>query len=345
MLALLGRGRSPAPNTLITVSGPPAREPSRLLGFLAGEFAGDVARLWPAPHTQFLTAPTERRHLACLALSLGQQGAAVARSLTGPFKRAIRALAPDAPSGLPRALGRLGETAWAADEYRLLIERLADRRTAKVLNHAEAIDPLAVKTLSTLPPPVQGAGAGRFALSESQAVLLAECFEALARRDGPEAAEAIARRWAVSRDAKALFRRVSADLAPAACAPPHPGTDLLVPLTTRKALADAGRRYRNCLAGRVLDGWNHYYEWLGEPGAVICVVDDYLFGWRLDEALAADNAPVAPAARRALEGELIRMGVHVGRTAWELRNLVDRANTAGFTLKPTTETVDELFGD
>ena len=344
MLAWISRGaRSPAAQHLKVVSGPIAgREPSALLGFLAGEFAADIAVLWPAPHTPFLVADAARRHLACLALTLRSGG--VRHALEGPFKRAVRALAPASPAGLVRALGRLGETAWSPEDYQLTLGRLADPAASKALHHADAISTRKVRVLATLPAGIVAAGEGRFLLTEDQSALLAECYDGVARRDGVRAASDFARRWAQAASPAALFERVSGDVAPQSSAPPHPGMARLVPLDTRKALADAGRRYHNCLAGRVLDGWNHYYEWLGSPGAIVSISRDHLFGWRLNEALGVQNAILPAETRSQIETELWEMDVHLGRSAWQLRDLVDCAARDAFALPPCTEAVNEAFG-
>lgn len=324
--------RKSADQTSLTKDASPSREASTLLAFIAGEFAHEVARLWPAPHTQFVLAPAARRQLVFLALALQRgaegwtAGASFARkALEAPLKTAIRELAPGAPPGLARALGRIGETAWQAEEYGLLLQRLADPRTAKVLRHATTISPLDVRVLSSLPPTLVEAGGTILRLTEDQCRLLAECFGGIERRDGPDAAAAIAHRWARAHDPAGLFRLVGTDLAPAKAKPPFAGTDQLVPLETRDALAEAGRRFRNCLEGRVLDGWTHYYEWRVGKGAVVAISRDHLFGWRLDEALGEGNAVLDPETVRAVETELRSLGVHVGRSAWTLEQQVREA--------------------
>ena len=103
-------------------------------------------------------------------------------------------------------------------------------------------------------------------------------------------------------------------------------------MATREALADAARRFRNCLDGRDLEGWTHYYEWRGEPGAVVAISRDSLFGWRLDEALGVGNALLPTATQEALETDLRAMGVHLGRSAWTLQSLVRQAAQPGFVL-------------
>src|SRR5581483_1741537 len=116
--------------------------PSPLLTHLTGDFARRIAGLWPEPHRPFVEAASERRHLVCIGLSRtdGQLDAELAAAAIGaPFRRALKKLVPDAPDGLARALQRLGEVAWPSEDYRHLLNLLAEAETSKVLRHAEAI--------------------------------------------------------------------------------------------------------------------------------------------------------------------------------------------------------------
>lgn len=124
----------------------PARsaEPSPLLIHLAGEFADRLALLWPAPHTAFLAAGANQRHLVAIGLSHGSLEADLRGVLVMPFKHALRAVLPNAPRGLTRALGRLGETLWTARDYGLLLAVLLRPEPAKVLAHATVIAPALV---------------------------------------------------------------------------------------------------------------------------------------------------------------------------------------------------------
>src|SRR5687767_14704938 len=101
----------------------PARtEPSALLTLIAGEFAPEIAKVWPEPHSGFLTAPAARRHLACITLVLGRDVARLANVLTDARTRdVIRVALGHKSTGLERALARLGETAWSAGAYRRLM--------------------------------------------------------------------------------------------------------------------------------------------------------------------------------------------------------------------------------
>lgn len=326
-----------------------AGEPTSLLTHLAGEFASRIARVWPAPHGEFVTASPERRHLACLALTLGRDLLPVREALLdAPLRRLLKALVPAAPDGLRRALGRLGEVAWTADDYQRLLLLLADPRGAKALRHAEIISSKVVGRLAVLPPPMAGALYLAWELSDEAAAAVREAYEAIAFRDGRAEGERLAARWARAETGKALVAMVADDLClePPPC--PFEGTARLRPLTTRAAMGEAARRFGNCLAGQV---WRAacgdvvYFEWTDGPGAVVAVARCHVFGWRLDEARGAQNAVLPEAVRNELIGELSLMGVHAGRTGWELERALRNALQPDFRLRPHARVVGELFGE
>lgn len=342
MFALQARSAAP----VVTV-GPP----SALLTFIAGELAPRVAGLWPQSHTPFLTAPAERRHLVCLALALAPEAtpAAPERLLDLSLKAAVKEALSSPPAGLARVLGRLGETALPPQGYVDLLRLLQCDVAGKALRHADRIDADFVRGLAALPKAfVHARSGGGFALTAAQARLLAEAYASVERAQGPADAEAAARRWAAAKSAKALFDGLVDCLTPELPAPPFPGSERLRPLATKAAMRDAARRYRNCLRGRIssaADGTSAYYEWAGPPGVVVELVRDAVHGWRLDEARTINNDAVPAAAREAINAELRGMGVYVGRTAWQLRNLAERAHERGFRFETEEQSVAELYGD
>jgi hypothetical protein len=321
--------------------------PSRLLVHLAGDFASEVAAVWPEPHTAFVLAEASRRHLVCLALSLNAERpvaagpAFAAEALDGAFKRAVAALVPDAPRGLVRALGRLGEIAWSGADYRRLLELLGQPAPAKVLHHATAISRSEVETLASLPAMLTVAGGTILRLTPDQARLVALCHAGIATREGAERAGEIARRWAIVQNTAALLNQVREDLCVQHVEPFHPGSERLRPLATRAELADASRRYRNCLDGREPDPESHYYEWLGPPGVIVNIVKDSLWGWALDEGrLEGNDLPDGP-VREAITAELRAMGVHVEPRRWNLNRMLTRAGSEGFVF-PTPDALSAM---
>jgi hypothetical protein len=326
---------------------PVRAEPTSLLKLVAGEFALRVARLWAAPHEPFLAAPAARRHLVCLALALGRDVAGLGvLILDRRLPEAIVAAAGRPIPGLSRALGRMGDCAWSAEAYRQLLRLLADPKAAKVLRHAERIEQEMVEQLAVLPPPLAGAVSLAARLERQQVELLVEAYEALCFQSGKARAAVVAGRWARFETAKALFAAVKADLCPEPASPPRAGGFRLRPLTSKRDFVEAARRYRNCMAEQTpfaASGWSAYYEWTGEPGAIVEIGGDHIFGWRLEQARLADNEPVPHHLREEIISELALMGVHVGRSGWEL----DRAlrGFAGHWRPPSVEdVVAEAFG-
>lgn len=318
-----------------------------LLSHVAGAFAPAVARLWPAPHAPFLTAAAPRRHLVCLALAHGLDEAATLHALLSlRLRRAIPRALVAAPAGLERALGRMGDVAWPSAAYRKLVQLLADPKAAKVVRHAERLEADAIGRLAALPAPLGEAAHLALDLDAAGVAALREAYEALRFRAGERAAQAAAAGWARADGVRALLEAVRYDLTPEPLAPPHPGTARLTPIVSKAELRDAARRLRNCLDDRApyaATGWSAYYLWQGPPAAVFEISRDHVYGWRLDEARIARNAAVPPEVREEIISELALMGVHVGRSGWEL----DRALNAlrgGPGLRPVEDAVAEVFG-
>ncbi|MFN4176261.1 hypothetical protein [Phenylobacterium sp.] len=323
--------------------------PTSLLKLVAGEFAGRVAVLWPEPHGGFLTASAQRRHLVCLGFAVGADVQALAAAIMGArLRHVVSAVVGTPPAGLERVLGRLGEIAWDAEAYRLLLTLLARPAPAKVLRHAEAVDVGLVRRLAGLPAPMEDAVRLARELTPEGLAVLCEAHEALRFRDGAGAAEEAAGRWAKAGSVRALFAAVRDDLTPEPGAPPHPGTARLRPLATKAALRDAARRYRNCLADRMphaASGWSAFYEWAGPPGAVVEVARDHVFGWRPEEARLAGNRPVPEPLRDEIMADLALMGVHVGRSGWQLDRLLREDVGRGYRFWPVEAEVAEAFGE
>ncbi|MBU1374765.1 MAG: hypothetical protein KKE02_06920 [Alphaproteobacteria bacterium] len=325
----------------------PARtEPTALLKLVAGDFAPAVARLWPEPHTPFLTASATRRHLVCLGFALDRDVGVLA--LTGRLREAIGAVLGSSPPGLERALGRLGETAWTAATYRKLLELLPEPKPAKLLRHAETIDQGAVARLSRLPAPMGRSLGLAMLITDDGATAVAEAAGAIAVRSGAEAAIAAATRWADAETEAALFEAVREDLYPELPAPPFAGTATLRPLATKAALREAARRYENCLATRVnhaVGGFAAYYEWTEGEGAVVEISRDAIFGWRLEEAKGPSNDVLDKDARAALIAELTALGVYVGRSGWQIERALSADAGRGWRLPTVADDLAEVFGD
>jgi hypothetical protein len=322
--------------------------PSPLLSHLAGEFADRIARLWPHPHADFLTASTAQRHLTCLGLTLGVEEAAVRKALYLPLKRAVRLLVTERPDGLVRALHHMGETAWKAADYHRLLALLARTESAKLLRHAAVIDPDLVGSLAAFPPALLRAGLGELKLTAAQSALASEIWLAVEARDGPWVAAALAERLAKAKTVHAMFVTLREAMTEAIPPPPFVSGPRLRPIATREGFHEVAGRFNNCLRDQVetaAAGFFAFYEWSGTPGAVVQIRRDSLFGWTLEEVRLRDNQIMTAADRPALLEDLRTMGVHIGRPQWALHRDCWEALSLGYELEPIDQAVSHCFGD
>ncbi|MDR3471874.1 MAG: hypothetical protein P4M09_09330, partial [Devosia sp.] len=256
---------------------------------------------------------------------------------------------PAAPPGLARALERLGEPCWSAEDYQALLRVLASRAGGKPLRHAEAITPAQVRVLDRLPTPLLDQGLGGRVKTDVAAALIAEAWRAIASRDGEAVASALPARWGAADGPKALAELIVDDLEPAVAPPPFPGSERLRPLADKAALVDAAKRYRNCLRRELCwagQGVSAYYEWIEAPGAVVEITNDRLYGWSLEQARTVGNDPVPEPIRAGIIAELRAWGVRVGRPVWWLINdLREAAENPRAIIDDEAKVIAELFGD
>jgi len=78
---------------------------------------------------------------------------------------------------------------------------------------------------------------------------------------------------------------------------------------------------------------------------VIELTPDSYFGWRLDQARLENNKSVDDATRAAIVEELRGMGVHVGRSAWQIRHALERAGSPNFELESVDAAIADYFTD
>ncbi len=86
-------------------------------------------------------------------------------------------------------------------------------------------------------------------------------------------------------------------------APPLSIPNLLEPLTSEEALAEEGRKMRNCaasLAERVQAGSYFIYRWLGDERATVAIARRRNGRWKIAEVKALANAPVKPETKSAI---------------------------------------------
>ena len=231
----------------------------------------------------------------------------------------------EAPGGLMKALGRLGEVLWEASDYARFLGLFAEADAGRVLRHMTVIAADRLALIGTLPEALRRAGIIAHLPALPAAVEdLADAYRLALRIQGTSEAVAIAQRWDRASNALALFDMAAEALQPVRFGQVLPAPRLpesFVPVADRKALVSVALEFRNCLrdftgdlaAGRmavftVREG--------GEMAAVALRQDPA--GWRLAEAKGRQNEDVSDDALRRIVSVLEGAGVRTGESTWVL---------------------------
>ena len=319
-----------------------ARVATPLLAHLAGAHAPAIARVWPAPHVEFLTLSAARRHLAAIGLKcVRADEAAPLRGLIerAPLRDALAFALRPVPRGLARALTLMGETLWAEAEYDALLALLMEPNGNLVLRHLAAINPDVVARLAALPEELRAARIVENTQTAYAASVLGEAYAA-ARYINPKRPERdLVLAWSRAASAEALMRGAIDALKPDRFGRIGPAPDLPKPyrrLTGRAPVEAAALRFRNCIAGYL---WElaadelAIFTWDGEPAAVVALKRD-VGGWRFAEALAEENAPLPERVLLAMAADMERAGVRVGAPIRALEDKLESLADAAVASRP-----------
>jgi hypothetical protein len=300
-----------------------------LLGFLAGPHADTIASVWPAPHSGFLTLPTARRHAA--AILLGREadlrGADIVRAVERARDREVAHLVMqgEAPGGLMKALGRLGEVLWDAGDYAQFLGLFAEEDAGRVLRHMPVIAADRLALIGLLPPALHQAGIiARLPASTAAVEDLAAAFRLALRIHGAGEASAIAQRWGRASDTLGLFDMAAEALQPVQFGQMQPVPRLpegFVPVADRKALVSIALDFRNCLrdfSGDLAAGRMAVFTVREGSERVAVALRQDPAGWRLAEALCRLNAAVSDGALQRIVSVLEVAGVRTGESTWAI---------------------------
>jgi len=302
-----------------------------LLGHVAGLHAERIARFWPAPHAGFLTLPAARRHAAAILLerrwnSSTDDGVdivhAVERARDADLARIL--MQGEAPGGLMKALGRMGEILWEARAYADLLKLFADADAVKVLRHMPQIEADRLGLIAAVPSALRVPGILVNLPDRVEAVEdLSEAYRLALRIHGAAEAGRIVQRWGRATSSVALFDMAADALQPSefgrVMAPPAL-PDWFAPVRTRKALNEIALEFRNCLRDFASDlalGRMAVYavRKSSSPPVAMALRQDAA-GWRLAEALLKNNDDPSDAQLRSLVDVLAGCGVRTGEPAW-----------------------------
>lgn len=326
------------PMTLPAALGAARMQPvSPLLAFLAGEHANAIARLWPAPHGEFLALPAARRHAAAILASRPDIAPAhiewmAARARDSDL--AAELFGSGVPGGLMKALGRMGEVLWPAEDYARFLALFADEAARVLIRHTPRLAPETLAVVAALPPLLRQASIVTHLGTDHAGVAdLAAAWAMALRVRGAAAAGDLAQRLGRAKGKAALFDMARQSIEPLEfCQPPAPpalGQPFLA-VRTSDALSGTALEFRNCLRDFVAElalGRMAVFVWRGEGGPAAVALRHDPAGWRLAEARGRDNLDLGDEALMQVVVAVREAGVRTGESwGWLHRRLEDRAD-------------------
>jgi len=315
----------------------PAATP--LLGFLAGEHTGALARVWPAPHEDFLALPAARRHAAAILSARGDYTAGrlqwmTARARDGEL--AAELFGRPAPGGLMKALGRMGEVLWRTADYARFLDLFGEGAACVLIRHMKTLGADTLGIVAVLPPGLRQASiVTHLGTEEAAAADLAAAWAMALRIRGPRAGPDIAQRFGRATTPGGLFGMARDAIHPPAFGPVGPFPELpppFQPVRQLDMLNAVALEFRNCLrdfVGDLAAGRMAVFVWRGEGGPAALALRQDPAGWRLAEARARDNLDLEDAVLMAIVSGVEAAGVRTGESwGWLHRRLEDRAHDA-----------------
>lgn len=303
-----------------------------LLSFLAGPHAEAIAAAWPAPHGAFLALPAARRHAAAILLARGERDL---RDLVALVERrrdsqvAAQLVGPNAPGGLVKALARMGETLWRAEDYELFLKLFVGSSANRVLRHMERIEPGRLELINELPERLREAQLVGHVTSVQAARDIGLALRLIEAMNGEDQRRRVEQSLLKSKSADSLFQKAAAALRAERFVGPSPPPALpahFKPVHTMVDLERVALEFRNCLrdfTNDIVNGRMAVFVWCGQPTGVLALRWDPA-GWRLGEAEAADNEELPEPALRGLVADLVAAGIRTGPSTWHLSNRLHR---------------------
>ncbi|MEL6323029.1 MAG: hypothetical protein AAFQ84_02230 [Pseudomonadota bacterium] len=298
--------------------------PTPLLQHLAGAYAAEIARIWPAPHEGFLVLPAARRHVAALLVDAAgrpvsaEEAGRILETVTFARDKAVSAdLLPAASISLMTLLGKLGERLWPPGDYAVLMGLARRHGLAKFLRHLETPDRMRLRLAASLPdelvhPRILGAIS-----SKMHAEDFAEAMAAYVALEGEAALPDLLRALRQAKSPVAMMDRIGAALLPDAFAETVRRPKLPPPyeaVVTRKQLKATALAFQNCLRtyeGDLASGRTCVFVRRGLPEIVLSF-DFEDRGWHLEEASLKGNKPVPADLLPVVVSELRANGIWVG---------------------------------
>ena len=280
-------------------------KPGHLLAPLgwAADALGAMVEVEPTLLLHLFKMDPARMHLIALALAhLNEFAPNLGIFLVSGSVRAItEQILGHCPTGIKRVLGHLPSSVLAAEDYRRLVELLADREAAKLLHHARSIDGSTIKTLHGLPSSLRNPFMVHALKCHDTMNKFSDGLRLLVARGAASSFDALVCDLASVSKSDQLFAKLR-DIVEAL--PLLPST--LPPTQIAKArrldqaadIRALAKSWRNCLASYLTDidaGTCAVYLWADSAAPAACSVRKYgRLGWFLDQVKGPRNADIEP---------------------------------------------------
>ncbi|MEL6744143.1 MAG: hypothetical protein AAFO68_01560 [Pseudomonadota bacterium] len=294
-----------------------------LLTYLAGEHAGPIAAVWPAPHEAFLALPAARRHAAAIVLASGLAQREPAHSIRHLIERQrdsvlAQAILPNGETaGLIKAMRKMGEGLWQTEEYARFLTLFLEPNANRALRHLNQLRPSHLWPIVELPAPLREAKILRFVEQRNAAYDLGLAYQlAVAMRDTGHDRKLV-ERWQRAENRYRLYQMAAEDLTPDRFLPASGPPKLpaaYAQITTRADLEATALRFQNCLRDFVSEiavGRMAVYTRDGNPTVAMALTRDAA-GWRLAEAEGRANEELPTEVLQDIVADLAVLGVRTG---------------------------------
>jgi hypothetical protein len=276
-----------------------------------------------------------RLHLIALAFAhLNDAPPDICASIVSGSTRAItQQILGYYPSGIKRALDHLPSEVLAPENYRKLVELLADQETAKLLHHAQFIDDRTIKTLHGLPPPLRNPCILRALDHRDREYGFSDGLRLLVARGAASSFDALVSELASASHPGQIFAKIRnlVEALPLPDALPPPQVSTARRLDQTVAIRSLAESWRNCLA-RFLDDLNAgtcaVYFWDDPNLQAACLVRRYgRLGWFVEDAKGPRNVDVEPGQLAKISAAFSDAGISQCETIAAILCMIREAET------------------
>jgi hypothetical protein len=253
--------------------------------------------------------------------------------VSGSARKTIEKLLGRCPSGIKRVLDHLPAEVLAPENYRRLIELLADHKTAKVLHHAQFIDDRIIRTLHGLPPQLRNPCMLRALDHRDREYGFSDGLRFLIARGVASSFDALVCELASASQPEQIYAKISelVEALPLPDALPPTRVGIAHRLDQPTAIRSLATNWHNCIV-RYLDDINAgtcaVYFWEDSDLQAACLVRRYgRLGWFVEEVKGPRNVDVEPGQLAKISAAFSDAGISQCETIAAILCMIREAET------------------